>query len=280
MSSENAQHWKRVAVVTGSNKGIGLAIVRALCKNFDGDVLVTARDTGRGEAACATLKQEGLSPKFHQLDVTDSTSIARLAEFLRVNYGGVDVLVNNAGMYYMNDSDASLAEKARVTMDVNFFGLLNVCRALFPILKVSGRVVQVASGLGHLKRVKNTDIQEQLVSPSLREDELVGLAESYCTATVKGDASDSTWPTDAAYTISKVFVIGLTRIQARDMSANRPDARILINACCPGFVKTDLNGHRGHLTTEEGAETPVFLALLPDGSPNGLFYKKKEVCEW
>ena len=87
--------------MTGSNKGIGFAIVRGLCKQFTGDVYLTARDEGRGQAAVALLKAEGLlSPKFHQLDITSQESVDTLKKFVLEKYGGIDVLVNNAGMMF------------------------------------------------------------------------------------------------------------------------------------------------------------------------------------
>ena len=91
----------RVAVVTGSNKGIGLAIVRSLCKKFTGDVYLTARDEGRGREAVALLNAEGLDPKFHQLDITSQNSVDALKKFIVDKYGGIDVLVNNAGMLFI-----------------------------------------------------------------------------------------------------------------------------------------------------------------------------------
>lgn len=90
----------RVAVVTGSNKGIGLAIVRALCSQFSGDVYLTARDPERGKAAVTQLSEEGLKPLFHQLDIADLKSIQTLRDFLKEKYGGLDVLVNNAGIAF------------------------------------------------------------------------------------------------------------------------------------------------------------------------------------
>lgn len=89
-----------VAVVTGSNKGIGFAIVRALCKQFQGDVYLTARDPGRGQEAVAKLQEEGLHALFHQLDIDDLQSIRALRDFLKEKYGGLDVLVNNAGIAF------------------------------------------------------------------------------------------------------------------------------------------------------------------------------------
>ena len=90
----------RVALVTGGNKGIGLAIVRRLCKEFSGDVFLTARDETRGKEAVSLLEKEGLHPKFHQLDIVSKDSIQVLKEFLENQYHGLDVLVNNAGIAF------------------------------------------------------------------------------------------------------------------------------------------------------------------------------------
>ena len=89
----------KIAIVTGANKGIGLAIVRSLCKKFTGDVYLTARDEGRGHEAIKLLNGEGLSPLFHQLDITSQESVDALKKFVVGKYGGVDVLVNNAGRW-------------------------------------------------------------------------------------------------------------------------------------------------------------------------------------
>lgn len=99
----------RVALVTGANKGIGFAITRELCRRFQGDVVLTARDQARGRAAVQQLQAEGLSPRFHQLDVDDLQSIRAVRDFLRREYGGLDVLVNNAGIAF-NSRDPGCAE--------------------------------------------------------------------------------------------------------------------------------------------------------------------------
>ena len=92
--------YSRVALVTGANKGIGFAIARDLCRQFSGDVVLTARDVERGRAAVQQLQGEGLSPRFHQLDIDDLQSIRALRAFLRKEYGGLNVLVNNAGIAF------------------------------------------------------------------------------------------------------------------------------------------------------------------------------------
>lgn len=92
--------YSRVALVSGGNKGIGFQITHDLCRKFSGDVLLTARDETRGRAAVQQLQAEGLSPRFHQLDIDDPQSIRALRDFLLKEYGGLDVLVNNAGIYF------------------------------------------------------------------------------------------------------------------------------------------------------------------------------------
>uniref|UniRef100_A0A0B7AQJ4 Uncharacterized protein n=1 Tax=Arion vulgaris TaxID=1028688 RepID=A0A0B7AQJ4_9EUPU len=91
---------QKVAVVTGSNKGIGFAIVRALCKQYDGDVFLTSRDEGRGKAAVKELEKEGLHPKYFLLDINNRKNVEELRDFLQKNYNGLDVLINNAGIAF------------------------------------------------------------------------------------------------------------------------------------------------------------------------------------
>lgn len=87
--------------MTGSNKGIGLAVVKGLCEKYDGVVYLTARDVERGEAAVAQLKKQGMNPKFHQLDITDQKSVDRFRDFIKNTHGGLDILVNNAAIAFM-----------------------------------------------------------------------------------------------------------------------------------------------------------------------------------
>lgn len=86
--------------MTGGNKGIGFAIVKGLCEKFQGDVYLTARDVDRGEAAVKELKNLGLKPLFHQLDITDKDSIRKFRDFIAESHGGIDLLVNNAAIAF------------------------------------------------------------------------------------------------------------------------------------------------------------------------------------
>ena len=144
-----------VAIVTGSNKGIGFAIVRALCKKFQGDVYLTSRDEGRGQAAVDTLKQEGLEPKFHVLDIGNEDTIVKLRDFIKEKYGGIDILVNNAGIAFKQNATESFAVQAEVTLKTNYWDNKRACEILFPILNSGARVVNVSSSVGFLGHLMN-----------------------------------------------------------------------------------------------------------------------------
>jgi len=139
----------KVAVVTGSNKGIGLAIVRALCSNskFDGDVYLTSRDKERGLKAVEQLNSEGLKPKFHQLDIDDMKSITLLKDHIVSEYGGIDILINNAGMAFKKADTTPFGKQATVIIKTNYFGTLNVSKAFLPHIKPNGRLVNMSSSL-------------------------------------------------------------------------------------------------------------------------------------
>ena len=137
---------KRVFVVTGANKGIGKSIVKLLLQDKEEKIVyLTARNEELGQKAVKEFEQNGLKPRFHQLDIIDQNSIDKLRDYLQKEHGGLDVLVNNAGMAYKGSSTAPFAEQAEVTNACNFFGTVNLCEALFPILKENGRVVHVSS---------------------------------------------------------------------------------------------------------------------------------------
>ncbi|POI34461.1 hypothetical protein CIB84_001787 [Bambusicola thoracicus] len=235
-----------VAVVTGSNKGIGFAIVRDLCKQFKGDVYLTARDPARGQEAVAKLQEEGLHPLFHQLDIDDPQSIRVLRDFLKEKYGGLNVLVNNAG----------IAFKGRV---VNVSSMVSI------------------SALGGCSQ----ELQKKFRSDTITEDELVELMTKFVEDTKKSVHEKEGWP-NTAYGVSKIGVTVLSRIQARMLNEKRKGDHILLNACCPGWVRTDMAGSKAPKSPEEGAETPVYLALLPSDAdgPHGQFVSEKTVRTW
>lgn len=271
----------RLAIVTGGNKGIGYAIVKALCERFDGDVYLTARDVGRGETAVGQLNELGLKPKFHQLDVTDAGSVAAFAKFVADSYAGIDVLVNNAAIAFKNAATEPFGVQAEETIRVNYFALRAVCDALFPLLVPGARVVNLSSSAGRLSLIPGEELRRTLSSPQLTVDELDALIRQFVEKAKSGDHEQFGWPS-SAYCVSKVGVSALTFIQQRAFDVD-PRADIVVNSVHPGYVDTDMTSHKGPLTIEQGADAPVYLSLLPAGEQNvkGRYvWNDKTIKDW
>uniref|UniRef100_A0A3Q1FFZ4 Carbonyl reductase 1 n=1 Tax=Acanthochromis polyacanthus TaxID=80966 RepID=A0A3Q1FFZ4_9TELE len=150
-----------------------------------------------------------------------------------------------------------------------------VCLYIFkrPVFCVSGRVVNVSSlgGSWALKDCSPT-LQQRFRSEDITEEELVGLMQRFVAESQKGKHKEDGWP-ETAYGVSKT---GLT-VRLKIMILN-----ILLNACCPGWVRTDMTSDKATKSPDEGAITPVYLALLPPGAtePHGKFVSDKEVQPW
>ncbi|XP_069802220.1 carbonyl reductase [NADPH] 1-like [Dendropsophus ebraccatus] len=272
----------RVAVVTGGNKGVGLAVVRAMCKQFKGDVYLTARNPKLGEEAVQALNSEGLSPLFHQLDINDLTSIRALRDFLKEKYGGLDVLINNAGIAFKVADTTPFGTQAEVTLKTNYFATRDVCNELLPLIKPNGRVVNVSSMVSPSALAKcSPELQEKFRSDTITEEELTKLMEKFVEDAKNGVHQERGWP-NTAYGVSKMGVTVLSRIQAREQKKTRKGDGILLNACCPGYVRTDMTNPNVTKSPDEGAVTPVYLALLPDSadSPYGELVSDKKVVPW
>uniref|UniRef100_A0A804J3H9 Uncharacterized protein n=1 Tax=Musa acuminata subsp. malaccensis TaxID=214687 RepID=A0A804J3H9_MUSAM len=291
---------KMIALVTGANKGIGLEICRQLLSKGS-MVILTARDEQRGHAAIANLQASGASDSdvlFHQLDVADSASVASLADFVRDQFGKLDVLVNNAAVSglalspeilssfeQVRDRLTDYANSITETYDmveeclyINYYGTKAVTEALIPLLQSSQspRIVNLSSFYGRLRYIPGDRIKEEMRNVDvLSEDRLNELLQSFLNDFKERKLEENGWPTRiCAYKVSKVAVSAYTRILAKKYP------NICINCVHPGVVKTDINWNTGELPVEEGAQGPVFVALLPDGSPSGQFYDMKEVSSF
>ncbi|GFR66190.1 carbonyl reductase [NADPH] 1 [Elysia marginata] len=219
----------KVAVVTGSNKGVGFAIVRALCKSFKGDVILTARNPDLGKAAVQELEKEGLHPKFHQLDISDHASIVALRDFLQNTYQGIDVLVNNAGIAYKVASTASFAEQAEVTLKTNYFATLDACEVLYPLLRPHARVSNVSSMVSQFGLAKCSDaLKARFVSTDITMEELSSIMKKFVETAQNGTFKEEGFA-ETSYGMSKIGVTVMSMIQQREMDKKGADD-IVINA--------------------------------------------------
>lgn len=243
---------KKIALVTGANRGIGLETARQLgAKGIK--VLIGARSAEKGLDAESTLRNEGLDVEFLQLDVDDLATHQSAAKSIEETYGRLDILVNNAGVF-LNEFDngvpipasRTLPDTFRKTFDTNFFNTVAVTQALLPLIRKSdeGRIVFVSSALGSL-----------------------GL---------HADPGSSIYNFKIpAYNISKTALNGYAIHLAHELR----DTPIKVNTIHPGSVVTDMNAN-GEIAVEEGAKTSVELATLSSGGYSGKFVHLGEEVPW
>ncbi|MEU7603831.1 SDR family oxidoreductase [Streptomyces sp. NPDC041003] len=243
---------EKIALVTGANKGIGYAIAAGLGA-LGHRVGVGARDENRLGVAVGKLRAAGVDAFGVPLDVTSRSSVTEAAELVELEAGGLDVLVNNAGISgemgpgWAQDPTGLDLDVVRTVVETNVLGVIQVTNAMLPLLRRSSspRIVNVSSAVGSLTRQADPDIE-------------IG-------------------PVMAAYAPSKTFLNAVTVQYARQLAGTG----ILINAACPGLVATDFTGFHGPRTPEQGAATAIRLATLPDGGgPTGSFFEDDGTIPW
>ena len=233
------------ALITGANKGLGRETARRLADR-GWTVLLGARDPERGRAAAADLATGGADVRFLALDVTDDASVDAAADEVARTVGHLDVLVNNAGVLGpLAEPTATGPADFLATFGVNLLGPVRVTRAFLPLLEKSDlpRIVMVSSGLGSL--TVTTD-------PDRLESTLHGLV----------------------YPSSKAALNMVTSQYAKVLPGWK------VNAVDPGYTATDLNGHSGHQSVEEGATAIVAMATVGADGPTGGFFDMHGPVPW
>ena len=276
---------RKVAIVTGANRGIGFYVAKQLLEKFPGDVILTGRNSKEGKQACEKLKLEGLNPIWLELDVTQPASARMIREFVDDKYGGIDILVCNAGTIFPKDSPLSMHRQAELSVMTNVRGTISMCKLFLPLTRPHGRIVILSSELGLFSSL--SPALRQTINPeTLNLYELDRLTEKYLAAIKAGVWSQYGWPGRIMEAIG-VFQNLLAYIISRDLR-NDQRRNILVNAGCPGITATDAmktyldeNGCLGDTVArqpDKAAEGISWLALLPTGtlSPNGNVVKDKK----
>ena len=232
---------KRIAIVTGANRGIGHEIARQLMKE-EVFVIAGVRDASKCEATMASLKRVGDNAAAYPLDVNDTHNVRLFVEHVVKQHGAPSILVNNAGVF--PESSAARVEDTptslwRHTFETNLFGAVRVCREVIPHMKKLryGRIVNMSSGMGQMS-------QMTAGSP--------------------------------AYRVSKAALNALTITLAAELAGTG----ILVNSMSPGWVKTDMGGPDAPRSAEEAADTAVWLSLLPSKGPTGQFFRDRNPIPW
>jgi len=257
---------RRVAIVTGADRGIGFQICRLLGE-LGFQVVLTSPDPERGKAAAEKLKDMGLAVVYHVLDLLNDRHLDILRSFVMKKFGRVDVLVNNAGISLdagMSKVEGLLRRRIkkaprkmdygegpgilktgldimRATLDVNALGALKMCQTFIPLMMKAhyGRVINISSTLGQLN--------------SMTDDEKV-----------------------PAYQLSKTALNAVTRMTADACRGTN----VAVNSVCPGWTRTDLGGPGAPQSAEEAAKDIVWLATQPDNGPTGQFFQHRRRIAW
>jgi NAD(P)-dependent dehydrogenase (short-subunit alcohol dehydrogenase family) len=185
-----------------------------------------------------------LGPRVHgvALEVTEGASVAALVEAVEREHGRLDVLVNNAGVY-LDEGVRGLdvdMETVGVTLETNTVGPLRLIQAFAPMMK--------RRGYGRIVNVTSG-------YGAMRAMDSGGVL---------------------AYKLSKLALNGMTRVLAAELRGTG----VLVNVVDPGWVRTDMGGPGAPRSVEQGADTLVWLATLPDDGPTGGFFHDRKPVPW
>ena len=234
----------RVALVTGGNRGIGFEVAKQLGKRRN-CIILGSRDLRRGELAAEKLASSNIEVTSAQLDVTNQDQVDKVMRRIQSDFGQLDILVNNAGIMIDDDKPSvTNLDVLRTTLETNLLGAWRLCKAFIPLMEKNhyGRIVNVSSGAGSFPG---------------------GMAKK-----------SGYWR--PAYSLSKTSLNALTLMLASELQGTN----ILVNAAYPGHTRTDMGGPNAPRSVEEGADTVVWLATLPDDGPTGGVFLDRKRVDW
>jgi NAD(P)-dependent dehydrogenase (short-subunit alcohol dehydrogenase family) len=232
----------KVALVTGANRGIGLEVAKQLAKAGD-SVILGSRNLELGEEAAKSFPAPHASVLPIELDVMSEPTITGLVREIESRFGRLDILVNNAGIL-IDETDLPSETKLdiiRKTLETNLLGAWRLCQACIPIMK--------------------RNCYGRIVNVSSGAGALSEMAESLYAP---------------AYSISKTALNALTIMLTSELHGSN----ILVNAACPGWVRTDMGGESAPRSVQEGADTVIWLATLRDNGPTGGFFRDRTQIQW
>ncbi|WP_214320779.1 SDR family NAD(P)-dependent oxidoreductase [Nonomuraea sediminis] len=270
----------KIAIVTGGNQGLGLALVRGLCRLPDHVVYLAARDRQRGLAAVRSLENEGLAPRLEILDVRDTEAVQACARTLAERHGGVDVVISNAAARI--GRDVPNADQVRPFVDTNNHGTQRMIDAFGPVLNDGARFVVVASAFGTAASL-DPRLRDRFDVARASAADITAVMDAYAAAVEAGRDAEEGWPA-WINPPSKVGQVAATKVFARDLAEEAERRDILVNAACPGLVDTDasrpwFDDMSGAASPDEAAVDVLWLATLPAGmrEPYGELVQYRKV---
>lgn len=282
---------KKLALITGGNKGIGKEIARRIGNNPEFTAIIACRNVELGRVAAEDLRENGeyecdvvVLPV--PLDLTDPESIAKASQWVEEEYGGtLDVLINNAAICFNDPTlygkveHTPFEDQADITIKTNYFGTLDVIQSFLPQLKksLSPRIINIASAAGRLSILRSQQLVDAFTSDALTVPQLSKMMDQFVSNVEDGTHTEKGWP-NTCYGVSKVGIIALTRVLARE----HPE--MMINSVDPGYCKTDQNKNQGTVDPSKGAYTPYLLSLMEveedEEADSGLHFYEESEMPW
>lgn len=273
----------KTAIITGANRGLGLALVRDLCRLYDQAgwrIYLTARNQARGEQAVEQLREEGLSPHFYSLDVAQDESVADCADYFARTYHKVDLVISNAAQPITRDRPQE--EQVHEFINTNNHGAYRMITTFKPLLADGARFLIVASGFGTLRSLP-TAVHSKFRLSQMTLEDVEQVMDEYVAEVKAGTAEQNGWG-NWINIPSKVGQVAAMKIFAREMRLEAEKRDILINSVCPGLMDTEAS--RPWFQDMSAAKQPseasgdvIWLATLPAGTrqPYGELVQYRQV---
>lgn len=284
---KNRQSQSRLLMLMADRdtvRNLALTYPSSPLRNGPLTIYLCARSASRGAEAVKTLQndpqlkqakvlaQDGgdTTITFHEFDVSDQSSIHQFRDFLHKEHpDGIDVLINNAGIAM----DGFNADVVKQTLATNYYGTLEATQSILPLIRDGGRLVNVSSMAGKLNKY-TPELRDAFIAASKSGvADCTTLMQDFTKAVQDGIEKELGWPS-AAYAVSKAGTTAFTKAIAAG------NDKVLINACCPGYVNTDMTKGNGVKTPDQGAKTPVMLALEDINGSKGGFWQSEKIIEW
>ena len=266
----------KTVLVTGGNRGIGFEICRQL-DELGYRVILGSRDLEKGKEAARSLSGNTV---ICQLDVTDDLSILNLSEFVKTSFGKLDVLINNAGIGAGKDHENTILGRVKSTMENHFNTAWRMVRVVKPLLKKAG-IGGRAAGAGNVslmsvKKVMETNFYGawrmiQAFIPLLLKSEK-GRIINISSGMGELKSLTGVYP---GYSMSKASLNALTIMFSNELE----EKGIMVNAMCPGWVRTDMGGADAPRHVSQGADTAVWLTTESE-IPTGKFFRDRKEINW
>jgi len=272
-------------LVTGSNKGIGYGIIKSLLetqsnsKNWGYKIIFTSRDINRGQEVISEFNKTFGDLKeyliYKQLDITNEESINDTVNFIKKEFGNIDILLNNAGTAFKGQIfDVNVFD---TTFSTNFYGTVNITEKFIEnnLIKENGKIIFIGSMTGNLKKLGDGLLNE-FQNKEMDNEKLFDLAKRFRNSIEKGTNKEDGWGSNI-YAVSKMFINKYASLVGFRNAVY--DRNIQVYSCCPGWVRTDMGGPKAHRSIEEGVVCPVYLVQLEHKINKDLQGKFFEDCK-